>query len=91
MPREDYAAYNEMRTKEDGWFWFIEYTTRGRAAMIRKDGWKYCRYVGDLEEVYNLEEDPMEQRNLANEPGFAQQKDRLKGQLLDWLLMLPLQ
>lgn len=44
---------------------------------IRNSGWKYIRYVGReplFEELYDLENDPVEAHNLANDPAA---KDRL--------------
>ena len=45
---------------------------------IRTEGWKYFRYRNDTahEELYNLENDPLEKKNLAN-------KKRYKDRLLD--------
>jgi len=39
---------------------------------VRTNEWKYLRYVNDksLEELYNLEEDPRETKNLANDPKY---------------------
>lgn len=82
----EYQAINKVRTEEDGWQWFIDYTTKGRSSMIRKDGWKYCFNSGDMEELYDLKNDPIELTNLATDPTFSAKKDELKSQLLSWLL-----
>lgn len=81
MPHADFPAYNAARKARDGVFWFCEYTTRGRAAMIRRDQWKYCCYAGDTAELYDLAADPMETRNLAGAPELAQIRDELKAAL----------
>ncbi len=53
VSRDEYDAYRKKREKEHGMFWFIEYTVRGRMAMIRKDNWKFCYYTGDMNELYD--------------------------------------
>lgn len=81
ISKEDYPAYNEARSQED-MFWFIEYTTRGRCAMIREDGWKYVYYNGDMEELYHYEEDPLELENLAYHPEHLERKKHMHEQLI---------
>lgn len=44
------------------------------------DGWKYCRFP-DWEQLYNLNEDPTEVRNLAQDPKFASKKRELIAEL----------
>lgn len=86
VQRDAYAEYNRKRTEGDGPFWFIEYTCRGRSAMIRTDEWKYCRYADDSDELYDLKQDPLETRNLIDDPGTNGIRDSLSNRLLDWLL-----
>jgi len=92
MDKDEFAVYQKKRLKEDGifWFWFIDYTTKGRAAMLKKDNWKYCYYVGDREELYNLKDDPWEITNLANNKCYGSCKENLKNRLFDWLLTEPM-
>jgi arylsulfatase A-like enzyme len=80
IDKKEYAAYNKRRSAEDG-FWFIEYTTRGRCAAIRKDGWKYCYYNGDMEELYHVAADPYEISNLAPFPEYKKRKSVLRKEL----------
>ena len=89
IPVGEYSEYNRRRRDEEGVFWFVEYTTRGRAAMIRKDGWKYCYYTGDTEELYHVDEDPTEISNLVSEDDYTETKEKLKSALLEWLLTEP--
>lgn len=84
--RQTYDDYNRERCAKDGWFWFIEYVMRGRAAMIRKDGWKYAFNTGDLDELYHVAEDPLELNNLAADPACAKQREQLRDLLFDRLL-----
>ena len=44
------------------------------------DGWKYCRFP-DWEQLYNLNEDPTEIRNLAKAPRYASKKRELQAEL----------
>lgn len=86
---EKYEKVNKARTDTDGWQWFIDYTTKGRSAMVRANGWKYCFNSGDMEELYNLKNDPIEIHNLAKDPAYSAKKDELKSQLMTWLLVEP--
>jgi arylsulfatase A-like enzyme len=88
--RLSYDAYNRERCERDGWFWFIEYVMCGRAAMIRRDGWKYAFNAGDLDELYHIAEDPLELNNLAADPAFAKQREQLRDLLFDRLLTVSL-
>jgi arylsulfatase A-like enzyme len=89
MPMGEFPAYNRMRQEKDGIFWFIEYVTRGRAATIRGDGWKYFYSTGDGEELYDLKSDPMEMKNLADAPEYSAKLAELKNRLMEWLLREP--
>ena len=53
-------------------------------AMIRQGRYKYCFYVGDLDELYDLHTDPAEMKNLAPLPAYREKHDELKEQLLAW-------
>jgi arylsulfatase A-like enzyme len=57
--------------------------------MVRADGWKYCYYVKDKEELYNLEEDPLELTNLAGKREYRDKETEMRHRLFDWLLMTP--
>lgn len=82
MPKDVYQAYNRKRSAED-MFWFIEYTTKGRCASIRKDGWKYNYYNGDMEELYHFEADPYELNNLAPHPEYDERKKKMREALFE--------
>jgi arylsulfatase A-like enzyme len=74
MPIGELNEYAKMRKEKDGPSWFLDYTVKGRSAMIIKGEWKYNHYVGDKEELYNLKNDPLELTNLAKD---SRQKAKL--------------
>jgi choline-sulfatase len=53
--------------------------------MARDSRWKYVRYLGYGEELYDLAEDPGELRDLAREPGAASARARLARELDEWI------
>ena len=55
-----------------------------RGCMARWKQWKYCWYVGDHEELYNLVDDPGEEVNLAGLEDVQEVHQRLRSELLDW-------
>ena len=54
---------------------------------IREDRYKYVRYHGvwDIDELYDLQEDPLESRNLIFSPGHHDIVERLNKALFDRL------
>jgi arylsulfatase len=56
------------------------------AKMVRTERWKYCYYVGNGSELYDLAEDPHEMHNLADDPACAETVRELRGAILDWLI-----
>ncbi len=76
--KEEFKKYRAKRIEESGTTWFLDYTVIGRSSMVKKDGWKYCFYTNDREELYNLNEDPVELHNLAMDPKYADKKAEMK-------------
>lgn len=70
-----FKTYQEKRIEQDGTTWFLDYTVNGRSSMVKTEGWKYCFYTNDMEELYNCTMDPMELNNLALDPAY---KDKLR-------------
>jgi arylsulfatase A-like enzyme len=53
--------------------------------MVRTARWKYVRYLGYGEELYDLSSDPGELRNLARDTGAAPERGRLARELDNWI------
>lgn len=67
----------ELPLVESGTF----FLSRGR--MIRTPDWKYCHYVDDTPELYDLAADPWELHSLAGRPEYGQQEEELRRRLLE--------
>lgn len=52
---------------------------------IRTEDWRYIRYGNDAEELYDQTSDPEQWRNLADDPEYAEVKQRLRKKTLDML------
>ncbi len=92
------ASWRQIATTGEGpWRdrWFYEYNYENQfpytpnVRAIRTDSWKFIRYPhGDgspdkhLAELYNLESDPHELHNLADDPDFKEVRRRLEEQLV---------
>ena len=59
----------------------VEESTR---AVISPDGWKLCLRDKDLNELYNLNEDPLETRNLYSNRQYAAIISRCGGEIHRW-------
>jgi arylsulfatase A-like enzyme len=53
-------------------------------AVVSPDGWKLCLRDKDLNELYNLNDDPLEMRNLFAERQYASVISRLAGEIHAW-------
>jgi arylsulfatase A-like enzyme len=52
--------------------------------LVTRDGWKYVVLENQPWMMYNLQEDPYEQVNLAHNTAFATERRRLHERLLKW-------
>jgi hypothetical protein len=59
----------------------IDESTR---AVVSSGGWKLCRRDKDLNELYNLSEDPWETRNIYADRQHASVISRLAGEIHRW-------
>jgi len=59
----------------------VEESTR---TVVSPDGWKLCLRDKDLNELYNLNEDPFEMRNLYSDSQYAALVSRLTTEIYRW-------
>jgi arylsulfatase len=59
----------------------IDESTR---TIVSPDGWKLCLRDKDLNELYNLKDDPLETRNLYADREYASVISRLAGEIHRW-------
>jgi arylsulfatase A-like enzyme len=53
---------------------------------VRTERWKYSWHLADMDELYDLEEDPHEMRNLATDQANADAIRGLRSRIQDWLV-----
>ncbi|MGB7180568.1 MAG: sulfatase-like hydrolase/transferase, partial [Burkholderiaceae bacterium] len=55
--------------------------------MVREGPWKLVHFLGDTEgQLFKLDEDPGERRNLWDDPVYADQRQQLIAEILNWRL-----
>ena len=55
--------------------------------MVRTIEWKYIYDpMGDLDELYDLKNDPWEMKNLSKFPDYFEIKNQMKSYLLIWAI-----
>jgi hypothetical protein len=59
----------------------VEESTR---AIVTADGWKLCLRDKDLNELYNLNDDPFETCNLYADRQYVSVVSRLSGEIHRW-------
>jgi hypothetical protein len=64
-----------------------EREAHGHGKMVRTARWKYTHDVtGEVDELYDLQEDPWELTNRASDPSCALVISEMRRHLADWLL-----
>ena len=53
--------------------------------IVTRDGWKYVALEGQPWLMFNLNEDPYEQVNLAHNSLFAKERRKLQTRLAEWI------
>lgn len=59
----------------------VEESTR---TIVSPEGWKLCLRDKDLNELYNLKDDPWETRNMYSDRQYASVISRLAGEIHRW-------
>ena len=92
IPREYVFAENIIPEVHTGGFDFSYEKGKGikgirhpDAKMVRSRKWKYNYYI-DYEELYDLENDPNEMKNLAGMNEYNETIAGLRKELLDWMI-----
>ncbi|MCX2742295.1 sulfatase [Mangrovivirga sp. M17] len=69
------------------YFWERPFPQTPTTYAVRTDKYKYIRYHGiwDINELYNLEEDPWEANNLIRNPEYKEIAKNLNQDLFEWL------
>jgi len=52
--------------------------------MVKTDQWKYVMNAHDLDELYNLQQDPWEMKNVINEDSFLPVLMEMKARMIGW-------
>ena len=60
---------------------------RCHMTMLRTRRWKFIHYEGLAPQLFDMDEDPQELRDLGRSPAHAAVREQLSAQLFDWLRM----
>ncbi|MGI6704777.1 MAG: sulfatase [Clostridia bacterium] len=85
----DSSSFSEMLFNENAQgpdAVFAEYNLKADICqyMIRTHKYKYIHHEGASHELYDLESDPQEDRNLINDPGMKGIIEELRDRLFEW-------
>jgi arylsulfatase A-like enzyme len=69
------------------YFWERAFPQTPTVHAVRTDRYKFIRYYGvwDINELYDLKEDPMEMHNLIRDPAYDSLSEQLRNDIFDWL------
>lgn len=56
------------------------------AWMVRDHQWKYVHYMGYRPQLFDMQTDPDELKDLGEDPAYAEVRARMKEKLMDWIL-----
>lgn len=80
------SSEREKELGENKGHHLCEEIRRGRTKGVRTDKWKYCLTPGGRDELYDLESDPGELENLANDAQYGELIAEFKREILEWLV-----
>ena len=75
-PSELYYPRVELQGREDG--------SHSKATMCRTQNFKYVRRLYELDELYDLQADPTELRNVIEDPRYVSVLALLRDRMLEW-------
>jgi arylsulfatase A-like enzyme len=65
----------------------LQRETEGCRKMIRSTDWKYVHDPnGDLDELYDMKNDPWELTNCAYDPAYKEVITKLQSKLKEWVV-----
>ena len=64
--------------------WHADSVNKPYRGIVTRDGWKYTCFEGISWMMFNLNEDPFEQVNLAHNSKYRVERQRLIGRLKQW-------
>jgi arylsulfatase len=76
----EYRALNESNTEEK------IFGVLGDSCMVRSGKWKLIHYQAGFQDLFDLDNDPREQTNLALKPGLQALRAGLESELLHYVL-----
>ena len=89
IPWRDEAYYE--------YYWERNFPQTPTVHGLRTKKFKYMHYHGiwDIDELYDLQNDPDEKHNLIDRPEYKKLTDEMNGKMFDWLektngMMIPL-
>ena len=69
------------------YYWEQNYPQTPTQFCLRGDQYKYITYYGlwDTDELFDIQADPKEQKNLIHDPRFAKQKQQMQNRLYEMM------
>ena len=65
--------------------WQVDPVVMGKAWMVRDEQYKYIYCPDEFDELYDMDADPGETANLADDPAMADVVRRMRDRMLEWL------
>ena len=78
------SLHEPERTRDTTVFSEFALGSAGAKYMIRRGDYKLNYYVNDMSQLFNLQDDPKEVKNLALLPQYKGKVEELRSQLFAW-------